>query len=121
MSGICLTSPSARPPITSGIGYGILSRFASAFSPAAETNSAAMTIWRSPTLLVEERLARPCVLARHVEVQLHAEPRGVGHADAPPVDDRPVPAGGEVLPVGHAHAVPLEREEVRHRRRDVDG
>ena len=43
------TSPSTSPPITSGIGYGTLSQLASAFSPAAETNSAAMTICRSPT------------------------------------------------------------------------
>ena len=49
MSGIPGTSPSTRPPSTSGIGYGIWSQLASAFSPAAETNSAAMTICRSPT------------------------------------------------------------------------
>ena len=60
MSGIPGTRPSARPPITSGIGYGTSSQLASAFSPAAATNSAAMTIWRSLTRrIVAGRRAGP--------------------------------------------------------------
>src|SRR5215216_5180916 len=49
MSGIPGTSPSSSPPITSVIGYGTLNQLATAFSPAAETNSAAMKICKSPT------------------------------------------------------------------------
>ena len=49
MSGIPGISPSSRPPITSGIGYGIFSQLAIALRPAAETNSAAMKICRSLT------------------------------------------------------------------------
>src|SRR3954447_8415649 len=49
MDGICGTSPSTRPPRTSGIGYGTLSQLAIALRPAAETKRAASTIWRSLT------------------------------------------------------------------------
>src|SRR4051794_8994328 len=57
MSGIPGTSPSRSPPITSGIGYGTFSQLETALSPAAATNSAARTIWRSPiAVLSRERL-----------------------------------------------------------------
>src|SRR6266540_1889831 len=49
MSGIPGIRPSRSPPITRVIGYGTLSQLAKALSPAAETNSAAMKICRSPT------------------------------------------------------------------------
>src|SRR5262249_50214163 len=68
MSGIPGTSPRTRPPMTSGIGYGMFSQFASALSPAAETKSAALTVCRSLTgrivprrdrvLWLEQRCAR---------------------------------------------------------------
>ena len=47
-------------------------------------------------------------------------PGRVRNADLAAVDHRPVPAGREVVPERHAHAVPLEREEVRDRGADVD-
>src|SRR5689334_11855471 len=56
MSGIPGTRPSSSPPITSGIGYGTRSQLATAFRPAAETKSAAMTICR---LLTNSILRHP--------------------------------------------------------------
>ena len=49
MSGIPGISPIARPPSTSGIGYGTFSQLATELSTAAEMKSAARKIWRSFT------------------------------------------------------------------------
>src|SRR4051794_39044891 len=111
-SGMPGTRPSASPPRTSGIGYGTLSQLATAFRPAAETNSAAMTIWRSPTAHSLATGRAECLRSRRARLLAQEWQHSRDHAGRV-VGQRPVAAAGQdrharvakdlALALGEAH------------------
>src|SRR5579872_173003 len=74
---------------------------------------------RSSECLSEERLVLLSVTASNLLVQIDADAGGIGHGDEAVTDDRAVDAGDHVVPEGHAHPMPLQRQEVGHGSADV--
>src|SRR3954463_15828428 len=93
-SGMPGSSPSPSPPRTSGIGYGTWSQLATALRPAAETNSAAMTICRSPTAQSLD-VGRAELLARRRGGLLAQERQPRRDDRVRVVGQRPVSAAGQ--------------------------